>query len=116
MGWPANEDNWGMCPVNEGGWAPGLAQWAGCDRGDQVVTDHMMAPKELCPIIRNSIIITVHPATLISGGCTPDLGLGPHFAPAKFLVHLAHLNFSWPCGLGFEMPLLLTCLAQRLVA
>jgi len=38
-----------MCPVNEGSQVPGLAQWVGCDWGDQVVTDHMMAPKELRP-------------------------------------------------------------------
>ena len=116
MGWPANEDNWGMCLVNEGGQVLGLAQWAGCDWGNQVVTDHMMAPKELCPIIRNSIIVAVCPAAHISGGCAPNLGLGPSFAPAKFLVHLVHLNFSWLCGLGFETPLLLMRLARRLVA
>jgi len=105
-----------MCPVNEGSQAPGLAQWAGCDRGDQVVTDHVMAPKELRPIIRNSIIVAICPAALISCGCTPDLGLGPRFAPTKFLVHLTHLNFSWLCGLGFETPLLLMHLTWHLVA
>ena len=76
MGWPENEDNWGMCPVNEGGQVPGLAQWAGCDWGDQVVTDHVMAPKELRP---HHSLVRLSPSSM---PCRPP----SHSTPAIPLV------------------------------
>jgi len=74
------------------------------------------------PLYKEQIIVclsffkVVGPARLVSmPTCTSKLGLGTRLATAKFLIHLAHLKFTW-AGLIFRSPSLLVNLLGRLIS